>query len=640
MYDKESHTNEKSYVILGTTGSSSSTTLSLLRNFFASSWQRNLLAVQSNDSSLRAEELPLAINVYLAKKALNLNEIFFNEEIAVNGCEQSAADYIQLRKTAFTTQSGLIAKAPELARYYTKHHCFPQFFIIDELALTGYDYTDFVYRLEKAIYSSLITLWAGKFEFKEYSFFRSKLISAIDFRTYMRDRRRLLVENPLYAQVRHDEICSSSRCLTFSLDVSSFISENNVENTDFIPTFTVSSSTYASICNRLESTASWYRSDPESIHGSATVFQRRLSRFNEVVVHFALFCRLNSQEDTIHITPYVIWRDMTLEDSQALYIALAQHLKVSGLKKMAAIFEMDFWGCSTIQKQMLLTISAILLFMSIYDGLGAASDLQTDLEKVSQLYGFIEEFEEDFSTLINTPELRRHLSERILKTLYKFASPMWKDLPLTKRSDLAPYMRHAESYFWQLECEEQENQQNRRKEENWFSPWSDTADYKCGIFEAYLSNFPSELNSPENKIAVLLFLIHQNYISLQIPKAEKAASGKVIPFYMAVGESTFALAFLPLEPYLLALCKLEDWCTKNGLSTARWGARFGRFLDKNGCEGNLQELFSSRISSIYEYGAMLNDWPARFYCSGELAEQNEKYCTLLSEFFPNAISFL
>lgn len=541
--------------------------------------------------------------VYLAQKALNINEALFAE------LPVSVRNNLKFKRdNFFLSQTGLILKAKQLAEYYVKNGAFPRLRVVDELALTGHDFSELIYSLEDAICEAIDQYGGIELGQKEYLRLRRALFSAVEFRPLMSDSRGLTIEKSLYARVKAKKSAHIDEWFRYALTISrSLTLAPQVENTAFTPTFRISETLYNSICAALEREQEW-----RSIsHSKTTIWQRSsVSNSQGVQAQCLLRCHWESRLKQYCVTPFVFFGAFPEDSFTELMMDVADYLDLEGFSELSSIFMLELGDAvDSIKLQLLSTLASILAFFEFL-GKGEKSALRnyslvdnSDLDKVAQCYGFISEILPEFEKICASAETRRGLSRLIYRCVSSDAPILGRCGTNTDFGDISGYLKYAAEYCVKLEIEDVECADLRRSEDVLYAPWSDFINEKhCGLTQ-YLRAFPIKYDKLDMKLAALILLMQHGYVGQNV-HAYKNDS-----LYLNVGESTIGLLYLSMSPYLPALSALECRCRKRGLSFERWAARFGRYLDRSRGTLNLESRFQNFASILYKCSYLAQDWP-------------------------------
>lgn len=567
-----------------------------LREFFVSSWNQ-----ECDDGG------KYRYRVYLAQKCLNLNEMFCQSEIPDKDDDDAngLGRVNSLREQTFISQTALLLKAREYADQYLKCGEFPPTLIIDELAISGHDFGELMYRFADLITAELAQLSDGTAQDLHIAVYNA-LSKAVRFFVYMRNDSLLLLERPLKKMIvpaNRDNDFKIGDLYRFALGVSNVITLSpSAANTSFTPSFLVDRRFYT------EQSAGWakqgWHAEDWTYRGSSvTVWQKSLcDAGNEVHIHAAVFCNYNFVNAKMWLTPYLFWGDVSNESIYRLFAALSDQLSAIVFKPFIDILSYRQSGMLHLQTKFLSTLASYLLF---YELIGDSKSVQIcDVDKTAQCYGTLKDILPAFGVLgsKNCATLRSALWSKICSSLMESAcslAPTAKDE--TPEHDRARYILTAEDYFSQLDRFVRKQRWQRHELDVRYAPWSDFDEDDCTLTD-YLLSFPQEMISLDRKLGALILLLQQGMVGW----STYANPGSTLT--LKVGEATGSIAVMHMYRFFPALVELERICMKNDLSTLSRAELFGSYLDQKYNGGNHQELFRTFVSGIYESGMRLSDW--------------------------------
>lgn len=537
-----------------------------------------------------------------------------------------------------------------------KHGRFPRILIVDELAVTGHDLSELLYTLEDAIISAWLRQ-VSDYDKTELRKLRASLLAAIDCRTFKIDARGLLVERNLAEQLysRDDkpfahgmmgkpQLVDAAEWFPYIQTVCQFITfKEKVENTAFTPTFYLEESDYRQLwVSLLRKGNRWHITQVDGsrleMAGTVDVIQQNLADGEtSILAHMALYCHQRSDSSSVSVTPYVIFShlpDFAIDD---MFGRVQYYLNQQNNKShLAQILQYPYRELDSVKLQLISTILSILLIDQCWRQAGFTQEniehliKSSDLKKISQAYGFIKNVFPELCQLLNGENVNKELFQSVLNII----TGCGKELGISNCNDFCDekeddvptiYIKKAKNYFTNAVNQKYHTQLLRRKRGIIYSTWSEFINEEDGL-NRYLDMFPRQFDNVDRKIAVLLFLIHQGYVSQCIHNGESDIC------FLNAGEASFALEFLPMSKYLPALVSLERICNRNGLNALRWVTRFGQYLDENELGINLEEKFHSFAENIYSCGYRLQDWPFTEGIGETLQPEPRKYSKALRDF--------
>lgn len=555
--------------------------------------------------------------VYLAQKAINLNEIVFADAIRRAKEKDDHQEFNRLRDLrakSFCSQTGITLMASRLAQNYESSKAFPNILIVDELVLTGFDYSRVVYELEAAICDEIAAQRQAPMDVNEYYDIREKLISAIDFRVYMIDHKGLLIENSLSKCIQEESSASSSECFAFAQTATVFVSKSDyVENTSFLPSFRLQANLWKTMCDEL-SRQEWTCSKPESCSNERQVWYRSKLPYGD----YAAFSCRKTNDGLYVVTPYYLFRSVPPNNMSAFCELMSKCLESLGAYKLAKIFRLRDSTYKSEKIQLASTVLSILLFYcSFADSLNDKA-IPNDFDKISQFYGFICVILDDFKEICAPNRKSERLN--VFWTLTAFISRNCEALSINPSYDtlhgIDDYLSVAKKFFRELETNEHISKYHRYKKNLNYSPWSISVSENSAGLSSYLSSFPDNYTSFELKMTVILLFNQYGYTGMRASTNKEDVDDNLSDiYYLNVGESASAFLYDPIMPYLSVLQILEIWCKKKQLGAIDWLTGFGRYLDRIGKAPRgicLEELFKNSLSDIYKCGYKLTDWSTRF----------------------------
>lgn len=610
--------------------------------FFSSSWG----AKENSGTKYR---------VYLAQKGLNLNEYAFKRALGENKYNKDRI--CSIRKNTFLAPTGLLLKAEEIAESYLETGHFPEIQIFDELCKTGYDFSSLVYALERIIYDYLTEHCE---ELKRNSFvyhqIRRRFIDAIKLYAYKRDAGQSLLEIDLEKQIFSREAVFSDRWLPFILSASRLITETNlVENTAFIPTFKVKKNAHnlwieslkkngwqqVKLSDNSEDCYHYYDESENRKIGSCQLLQKSFTRSDSDIY---LHCTLRNYDydhdkESAFVTIFPLWVSIPVCQSPGALDGLADLLDYLITKendqksKLGNILRQRHPNLIPAKMQLLSTLVSMTLFLQIND---AACDLSdntfSDLEKVSQNYGFIEEIYHEFERLCSLSEQERtRLWEKLNEILILAESfPIPSEDAGQSDGSIEPYIERATEFFISRENIHSADLKKSRELNINYARWTDFSCY--ADIKDYLDYLYLDLSSFDYKMAALILIMSEGYVGQRFYKKNQSLN------YLNAGETCVELLCKPMQDYLPALIELERVCRKWGYDVVETAERFGNFIEEEYAIKGLSEKFAGFIQRVYSLDFLLR------YLKEEKVEEesderahkkNKNWATFYKECFCN-----
>lgn len=553
-----------------------------------------------------------AFRVYLAQKAFNINEIVYRQTldrlIRENNTDK-AAELIELRRRTFLSQSGLLLHAGKLVENYFQKGEFERILIVDELALTGRDFSSMIYTLEDAVCFAWEQKQGRKLRSDEYRKLRKALFSAVDFRAYMMDHRGLLVEyalaNKVYAQGKR----SFNRCFQFAKYVTEMVSDyEDVEPTAFYPSFFIRQNAYNELRHELLSSEQWL----ELIVPTPDGKEFSVFKWKSVMAEgfYAAICCHKAGEDSMAMTPYVLFDCIEEIQQQTLFDRIAANLHNLGAEALADVFTQRGNHINRkIQLQLTASILSLVFFYSqlIDSGLlDETASPKNDLDKITQFFGLIAELGEDFEQLCRPGEQAKSVRASLVNAVLQPSPFVIYDKGDVDSALIEEATAYCSQFHLELECREQERNQLRREQDVNYTPWSESILEDEGSLPKYLGKKISHCPETDAKLAALLAYAQRGFVGIRVCDLPDCNE------YSNAGEATASLAYYAIREKLPSLKLLEAWCAEKGLAQVIWAARFGRYLNETlAAQGGTdwETLLREMVRSIYRCRLRLRDWP-------------------------------
>lgn len=132
------------------------------------------------------------------------------------------------------SNSGMLLQYKKLSEYYRKHSRFPRVLVVDDLMMHGRGMSKFLEQLETLVRNDLgYDTWS---DYDQMSCRRS-FTDSIDIYVYAKNRMPILLDSRYTWQMHVRKKMYLSELRDLSLQLSDFLSYNNVANTSFVPTF-------------------------------------------------------------------------------------------------------------------------------------------------------------------------------------------------------------------------------------------------------------------------------------------------------------------------------------------------------------------------------------------------------------------
>lgn len=132
------------------------------------------------------------------------------------------------------SNSGMLLQYKKLAEYYRRYSRFPKILVVDDLIMHGRGMYKFLDQLERLVRDELgYDSWT---DYDQISCRRS-FTDSIDIFVYAKNRMSVLLDSRFTWQMRVRKKMCLSELRDLSLQLSDFISYNNISNTSFVPTF-------------------------------------------------------------------------------------------------------------------------------------------------------------------------------------------------------------------------------------------------------------------------------------------------------------------------------------------------------------------------------------------------------------------
>lgn len=553
-----------------------------------------------------------AFRVYLAQKAFNINEIVYRQTldrlIRENNTDK-AAELIELRRRTFLSQSGLLLHAGKLVEYYLQKGEFEKILIVDELALTGRDFSSMIYTLEDAVCFAWEQKQGRKLRTDEYRKLRRTLFSAVDFRAYMMDHRGLLVEYALADKVYARGKRSFNRCFQFAKYVTEMVSNyEGVEPTAFYPSFFTSQKAYSDLRDALLKSGEWLELPVCTPDGK----EFYVFKWKSVMAQgfYAAICCHKAGEDSTAMTPYVLFDCIEEIQQQTLFDRIAANLHNLGAEALADVFTQRGNRINRkIQLQLTASILSLVFFYSqLIDSslLDETASMKNDLDKITQFFGLITELGEDFEQVCRPGEQAKSVRASLTNAVLQPSPFVVCDKGQVDSALIEEARAYCSQFHLELECREQERNQLRREQDVNYTPWSESILEDEGSLPKYLGKKISHCPETDAKLAALLALAQRGFVGMRVCDLPDCNE------YSNAGEATASLAYYAIREKLPSLKLLEAWCAEKGLAQVVWAARFGRYLNETSAaqagtdwETRLREM----VRNIYRCKLRIRDWP-------------------------------
>jgi len=562
---------------------------------------------------------PYMLRVYITRRASNLNEIFFQEEVKSS---VFAAELKTIKRSSFLTQNALLAQMRRLTREYIRTGKFPDILIVDELIIYGREINALMQTLENCILSA----WEKEMK-KAPSDYEAWLLhnaffSSVKLLVYARNAQPQLLENHLKARLHTFKTMSGSQWRKYTQNVSRIISIHNcVDNTSYAPAYIFrksgfSSAFYTGLRNHgwktlpVEKTGKGKGKEKKDAavlvyHGSRVMILQKnaFPEDEECHLHLTIRCYFNADK-TSRVIPLPVFGDIAENAFPDLFSGTAKVLK----KKLTggAVIDLLEDTEELLREVKLQLISCILSIIIIHDCLPKDWDekpvpemLSNELEKVSQNFGIINEIYPDLQTIDRDQALREKLRSFLYpflrentQALYKTTEPSRDDL----ERDVC--LRHAEEFFYSIGQEDEKYILRLKKSKGLYNAW--TQQTMDTPFHGYLTSFKEDINcSFSAKIAAILPLMDQGIVAMVMNR--RGISIKV-------SEQSKFCRVRQMYRFVPALIELERYCRRIGNDVPTMAALFGRYLDSMTPGWNYEQLFKDFVIDLGQYGQLLQDW--------------------------------
>jgi len=563
---------------------------SSLRRFFQISW--------SGSYALRA---------YITRRASNLNEIFFQEEVASSA---DAAGLKAIKGSTFLTQNALLAQMRRLTHIYIHTGKFPRLLIVDELIIYGREINALMQTLEDCMLSA----WKKELH-KAPSDFEAWLLhntffSSVDLLIYARNAQPQLLENHLKVRLHTVQVMSASRWRKYTQNVSRVISLNNrVDNTSYAPSYIFNKRGFRKIlCTRLRS-LQWTSLGTEKnallYHGSrVTIWQKNaFPQDKECHLHLTIRCYFGANH-TVRVIPLPVFGNIAEDALPDLFSGTAAVLKkeLSGGAVIALLEDTE----ELLREVKLQLISCILSIIIMHDCLPKDWDenpapelLSNGLEKIAQNFGVINEIYPELQTIDREPALREELRNFLYPFLRKNTEALYGAAePSQNAFKRDVCLKHAEEFFYSIGQQDEEYIQSLQESKGLYNAW--TQQTMDTPFDRYLTSFNGVADcSFAAKMAAILPLMDQGIVAMIMNK--RGISVKV-------SEQSKFCRVRQMYRFVPALIEVERYCRRNGDDMPTMAALFGRYLDSSLPGWNYERLFSEFVNELNHYGQLLQDW--------------------------------
>lgn len=562
-----------------------------------------------------------------------MNEIYFAEEnkaqkTGLNQCDLTTEEWEVaqgIRASTFITQSSFLLKAEEIVEYYETEGRFPRILMCDEILLSGHDYSSIVIQMLHAIYSVWEKRHGQKLEKSKTFELREDFLSAIEFRVFVvgdADKKTsILVEDDLLNRICVGKHYTTSQWWAYVYYITKAISDGPcVENTTFLPTFTVSSDVFQKFKTAVAASKEWKGKTWIYETQKIEIFQREIVSDAYDIRACECLCvrRLIGNdmcEDKYNITLYPLWGPMSEADKNKLFHDVSIILNSFDrklYKKFIYILTLTYDWAKDIKLHLCMAIFSLVRMLTDMDELNLPScTIQAfDLEKISMNYGTISEILPMLEALCAEADvsrkIRKELNSVIEQHLYHYSRLITNKGgcnavydPLSSEA----YITIAEDYFISLDFRERYQLHKRRVKRIYYNTWTD---FENGIYTIsnYFNHFKKyyEQYSFENAVDAMLLLVHNGLVGFRALSIDDDCA------YLKVGERTGMVAALRISEYMPALVLIERVCEKLELSATTWIKKFGEYLDQNGLGNNCEETFTELTEKIYKCNIHFSDF--------------------------------
>lgn len=556
--------------------------------------------------------------VYMAQKCLNLNEYYFIQEFCPehNSNKNKENDFADVRKKTFISQYALLLKADELVDYYTAHKEFPHIDVVDELILTGHDFSSLMYRMLDVIFDAWQSKY-GEIGQKEYWVIRDAFIKSVSYRVCARSKDVPLLDQSLPRISGNPFVLDKSQWSKYTADIVKLLNETTtVENTSFIPSLWLSKTQYENIFHSFnEYLFGWNSTVWQYGKTQAEIWQKDLvGTGTNVRLHLVFACTRKrtetNQEDIVCVTPYVFWGKLQEPALDKLFTDIADVLRrqESTLSPLAEICMVPYRAATNSKLRFLYALICIIELSELTQT--PINTLRNDLEKVVQSFGTIEQIYPALEKLcIEEFEIVRKELRAIIYHAMWDAPALDPDAAIPENGgtfDQVGCLKAAEEYFIHVDRLESQQTKIRRDEKRTFIPSSNFF-YVGGCLSRYFKHLSNHYTLNE-KVAALVLQAQNNVVTLTISAQGDDA------IYAKVGEATAGAAWYAdysirrMSVYIPALVVLERVCKKMNLTMKYWAELFGAFLEKNGAEEGLEQRFRVFVEGVYNSGYSMEDY--------------------------------
>jgi hypothetical protein len=576
--------------------------------------------------------------VYMAQKCLNLNESYYKQ-----GLSSKDPSIKKIRENTFISQYALLLKADELLEHYTTHGEFPRILIVDELFLSGHDFSSLMYRMLDVIFEAWQRKY-GEIEDQQYWVIRDAFVRSVTYRVYARSKEGSLTDRSL-PEIREKEEMTGSQWHKYMADVVDHLNKiENVENTSFAPTFWLDRSQYEDVFQPSnEYLLGWSNETWEYGGTQFTIWQKRVVG-SEDGARFCLafVCKEANCGQQMRVTPYAFWGKLPTSSLNELFQRLAAILRQQPSDHLGALAEICETPYRAALNSKIRCLYALICVLELHELTHMSiTELKHDFDKVAQSFGTIERIRPALRELYDesSSQVRAQLRGAIYESMEdapEFDAGTDRQegsLDAVKKQD---YLKEAEDYFIHVDYFERQQAQLYREEKRPFDPSSNFF-YADGCFSRYVRQFSADC-ALETKIAVFILLAQRSVITLTI-----SAQGEDI-VYAKAGESTSIaaqyseLSLKKMAVYIPALIVMEKVCAQFQLTTENWAAWFGSFLEKKEGKKGLGALFREFVSGVYKDGTKIEDYAyiqasAQDEREGDLYRQQVYYQEQVAVFF-------
>ena len=580
----------------------------MIRHFFREIWN--------------IKDEPHVYCVFLAQKCLNINEIYFREWGALlrSFSNTGEADTLEIKyRTRFLSQSAWIIKAEEFVSYYDAHFAFPRTYLVDEFMLSGHDIGNAVFGMLKAIsfeYGKKHPLTESTVAELKKAFFAS-----LDIRIYVRDSRSILLESDITKRISWQKNYVIEDWWIYVNNVAERITKDeNVENTAFMPTFSLTLDGYSKLRNYMAHENGWhgeiwrYEDVPVEIWNNIPLKDNNQAKMTESLCVHSL-----KGKQQYHITPYISFGIIDQMDLAVLIDNLLQVFMRSSSKQFQqfvyVLARSNQWALD-IKLHLCMSILSVLRMTRLIRAAGIKQSalLGNDFDKVSMNFGTVSETKMAFEALMEDSKpaeaLREQLSSVIIAFLTRYAQaiPYSDNMSCDANATQGYCLKRAEDYFIDLDFKEEAQRQHRREKNIIYVSWSKFDNKECSLSN-YFEFFHAQnlKTSFYQQLSAMLLLVYNGVIGYRALNTDGDSA------FLKVGEITSLVAVKRrLFNYLPALMDLEEICTKHGYAFESWAGLYGRYLDRHPDE--TENTVNMNLGWEFQYYANRFEKVKRSFC--------------------------